>query len=55
MLETLIAVLLGLAIRDVFLEIVARYQEYKFKKSMKDFRDLMGDLEEDFEADDEDD
>ena len=49
MLQTFIAVLLGLAIHDVFYEIVARYQNYKFRKSMKDLHDYL----EDWEADDD--
>lgn len=50
MLQTFLAVLLALAIRDVFYELIARYQNYKFKKSVKDLRDYL----EDWEADDED-
>ena len=50
MLETLLAVLLGLAARDLFLEIFDRVREYKFNKSLKDFRVML----EDWEADDED-
>jgi len=49
MLQTFIAVLLGLAIHDVFYEIVARYQNYKFRKSMKDLHDYL----EDWESDDD--
>ena len=49
MLQTFLAVLLGLAIHDVFYEIVARYQNYKFRKSMKDLKDYL----EDWEADDD--
>lgn len=50
MLETFLAVLLGLAVRDVFYEILARYQNYKFRKSVKDLKDYL----EDWEADDDD-
>jgi hypothetical protein len=50
MLETLLAVLLGLAIRDLFLEAIEKVREYRFNKSMKDFRVML----EDWEADDDD-
>lgn len=49
MLETVLAVLLGLAIRDIFTEGVGRYNQYKYKKSMKNFYEMI----EDLEADDE--
>lgn len=49
MLQTFLAVLLGLAVHDVFYELIARYQNYKFRKSMKDLHDYL----EDWEADDD--
>jgi len=49
MLQAFIAVLLGLAVHDVFYELVARYNHYKFKKDSKLFHQYL----EDWEADDE--
>ena len=49
MLQAFIAVLLGLAVHVVFYELIARYQNYKFRKSMKDLHDYL----EDWEADDD--
>jgi len=50
MLQAFIAVLLGLAVHDVFYELISRYQNYKFKKNVRGFHDYL----EDWEADDED-
>jgi hypothetical protein len=49
MLQAFIAVLLGLAVHDVFYELIARYQNYKFKKDVRALHDYL----EDWEADDE--
>lgn len=49
MLQTFLAVLLALAVHDVFYELIARYQNYKFRKSLKDLHDYL----EDWEADDD--
>ena len=50
MLEVFFGVLLAIATRDAYLELLNRYRQYKFSKDLK----LMRDLAEDFEADDED-
>jgi hypothetical protein len=50
MLQAFIAVLLGLAVHDIFYELIARYQNYKFRKNVRGFHDYL----EDWEADDED-
>jgi hypothetical protein len=50
MLEVFFGVLLAIAVRDVYLELIERYRQYRFKKDMKAFADQL----EDFEADDED-
>jgi hypothetical protein len=50
MLEVFFGVLLAIAVRDVYQELIQRYKEYRFKKDLKALNDLV----EDFEADDED-
>jgi hypothetical protein len=50
MLEVFFGVLLAVAVRDVYLELIERYRQYRFKKDLK----AMNDLLEDFEADDDD-
>lgn len=50
MLEVFFGVLLAVAVRDVYLELIQRYKEYRFKKDIR----AMSDLLEDFEADDDD-
>ena len=50
MLEVFFGVLAAVAIRDVYLELITRYQDYRYKKDLKTFRDFV----EDFEADDDD-
>jgi hypothetical protein len=50
MLEVFFGVLLAIAVRDVYLELIERYRQYRFKKDMKAFQELV----EDFEADDDD-
>jgi hypothetical protein len=50
MLEVFFGVLLAIAVRDLYLELIARYRQYQYKKDMKAFHELV----EDFEADDED-
>jgi hypothetical protein len=50
MLEVFFGVLAAIAVRDVYLELIERYRQYRFKKDMK----AMNDLLEDIEADDDD-
>jgi hypothetical protein len=50
MLEVFFGAVLALAVRDVYLELIERYRQYRFKKDIK----AMSDLLEDFEADDDD-
>ena len=50
MLEVFFGVLLAIAVRDVYLELIERYRQYRFKQDMK----AMNDLLEDIEADDDD-
>jgi hypothetical protein len=50
MLEVFFGVLLAIAVRDVYLELIERYRQYRFKKDIK----AMNDLLEDIEADDDD-
>ena len=50
MLEVFFGVLLAIAVRDVYTELINRYREYRFKKDLQ----AMNDLLEDYEADDED-
>jgi hypothetical protein len=50
MLEVFFGVLLAIAVRDVYLELIERYRQYRFKRDMK----AMNDLLEDIEADDDD-
>jgi hypothetical protein len=50
MLEVFFGVLLAIAVRDVYQELIHRYKEYRFKKDLKAFADQL----EDIEADDED-
>jgi hypothetical protein len=50
MLEVFFGVLLAVAVRDVYLELIERYRQYRFKRDMK----AMNDLLEDIEADDDD-
>ena len=50
MLEIFFGVLLALAVRDVYLELIQRYKSYRFQKDLKSMNDLL----EDFVADDDD-
>jgi hypothetical protein len=50
MLEVFFGVLLAVAVRDVYLELIERYRAHRFKKDLKAFADQL----EDIEADDED-
>jgi hypothetical protein len=50
MLEVVIGTALALAIRDLIYELIGMYQNYKFKKNSKVWRDYF----EDMVADDED-
>jgi hypothetical protein len=50
MLEVFFGVLLAVALRDVYLELIERYRQYRFKQDLK----AMNDLLEDIEADDDD-
>jgi len=50
MLEVFFGVLLAIAARDVYLELIERYRHYRLKKDLKAFADQL----EDLEADDED-
>lgn len=50
MLEVFFGVLLAVAVRDVYLELIERYRAHRFKKDLKAFADQL----EDLEADDED-
>jgi hypothetical protein len=50
MLEVFFGVLLAVAVRDVYLELIERYREHRFKKNLRVFADQL----EDLEADDED-
>ena len=50
MLEVFFGVLGAVAVRDVYLELINRFQEYQYKKDVRTFRDFV----EDIEADDDD-
>lgn len=50
MLEIFFGVLLAVAVRDAYLELINRYREYRFRRDLK----AMNDLLEDLEADDDD-
>lgn len=50
MLEIFFGVLLAVATRDAYLELLSRYRQYKFNKDWETVKQLA----EDFEADDED-
>jgi hypothetical protein len=50
MLEVFFGVLLAIAVRDVYLELINRYQDYQHNKNFRPFRELL----EDIEADDDD-
>ena len=50
MLEVFFGVLLAIAVRDVYQELLNRYKEYQFKKGLKNINELL----EDLEADDDD-
>jgi hypothetical protein len=50
MLEVFFGVLGAVAVRDIYLELINRFQEYQYKKDVRTFRDFV----EDFEADDDD-
>lgn len=50
MLEVFFGVLLAVAVRDIYLELIDRYMHYRLKKDLKVFADQL----EDYEADDED-
>jgi hypothetical protein len=50
MLEVFFGVLAAVAVRDVYLELITRFQEYQYKKDIRTFRELV----EDIEADDDD-
>lgn len=51
MLEVFFGVLLAVAVRDVYLELIERYRHYRFQKDLKVFAEQI----EDYEADDDDD
>ena len=51
MLEVFFGAVLALAVRDVYLELIERYRQYRFKKDLRTFADHL----EDYEADDDDD
>lgn len=51
MLEVFFGVLLAIAARDVYLELIDRYRHYRLKKDLKVFAEQL----EDYEADDDDD
>lgn len=50
MLEVFFGVLLAVAVRDLYLELISRIQELRYKKDIRTFRDFV----EDLEADDDD-
>lgn len=50
MLEVFFGVLLAVAVRDIYLELIDRYRHYRLKKDLRVFADQL----EDYEADDED-
>jgi hypothetical protein len=50
MLEVFFGVLGAVAVRDIYLELINRFQEYQYKKDVRTFRDFV----EDIEADDDD-
>ena len=50
MLEVFFGVLAAVAVRDVYLELIERYQDHQHSKHFKPFRDML----EDLEADDDD-
>jgi len=50
MLEVFFGVLIAIAVRDVYLELIEIYRQYRFKKDLKVFAEQI----EDYEADDED-
>ena len=50
MLEVFFGAVLALAVRDVYLELIERYRQYRFRKDLRVFADQI----EDLEADDED-
>ena len=51
MLEVFFGVLLAVATRDVYLELIERYRHYRLKKDLKVWAEQL----EDLEADDDDD
>ena len=50
MLEVFFGAVLALAVRDVYLELIERYRQYRFRKDLRVFADQI----EDLEADDDD-
>ena len=50
MLEVFFGVLLAVAVRDVYLELIERYRHYRLKKDLSAWAEQL----EDLEADDED-
>jgi hypothetical protein len=50
MLEVFFGALAAIATRDVYTELIERYRNYRFKKSLRDINELL----EDIEADDDD-
>jgi hypothetical protein len=51
MLEVFFGVLLAIAVRDLYLELIERYRHYRLKKDMRVWSEHL----EDLEADDDDD
>ena len=47
MLEIFFGVLAAVAVRDVYLELIERYQDYQHSKHFKPFRDMLEDIEAD--------
>jgi hypothetical protein len=47
MLEVFFGVLLAIAVRDVYLELIERYRERRFKKDLRVFADQLEDIEAD--------
>ena len=50
MLEIFFGVLAAIAVRDLYLELITRFQDYQYRKDIRTFKDFV----EDIEADDDD-
>jgi hypothetical protein len=50
MLEVFFGVLAAVAVRDLYLELITRFQDYQYRKDIRTFKDFV----EDIEADDDD-